>query len=43
MKKTYAATKDGNVEILVRDLYTIDGDRPRLSKWVDMTKSIFGI
>lgn len=43
MKKTYAATKDCNVEILVRDLYTIEGDRPRLRKWVDMTKSIFGI
>jgi len=43
MKKTYAAGKDCNVEILVRDLYTINGDRPRLRKWVDMTKSIFGI
>jgi hypothetical protein len=43
MKKTYAVTKGCNVEILVRDLYTIDGDRPRLRKWVDMTKSIFGI
>lgn len=43
MKKTYAATKDCNVEILVRDLYTIEGDRPRLRRWVDMTKSIFGI
>jgi hypothetical protein len=43
MKKTYAATKDCNVEILVRDLYTIEGDRPRLRKWVDMTRSIFNI
>ena len=43
MKKTCAATRDCNVEILVRDLYTINGDRPRLRKWVDMTKSIFGI
>jgi len=43
MKKTYAATKDSNLEILVRDLYTIDGDRPRLRKWVDMTRSIFNI
>jgi hypothetical protein len=43
MKKTYKATKNCNVEILVRDLYTINGDRPRLRKWVDMTKSIFGI
>ena len=43
MKKTYAATKDCNVEILFRDLYTVNGDRPRLKKWVEMTKSIFGI
>jgi len=43
MKKTYEATRNCNVEILVRDLYTINGDRPRLRKWVDMTKAIFGI
>jgi hypothetical protein len=43
MKKTYAATKDCNVEILFRDVYTINGERPRLKKWVEMTKSIFGI
>jgi len=41
MKSTYAAAKDCNVEILFRDVYTIDGDRARLGKWVDMTKSIF--
>ncbi len=43
MKKTRAATMNCNVEILFRDLYTIDGDRRRIRKWVDMTKSIFGI
>jgi hypothetical protein len=43
MKKTYAAAKDCNVEILFRDLYTINGDRKRLARWVSMTKSIFGI
>jgi len=43
MKKTYAATKDCNVEILFRDLYTVNGERPRLRKWVEMTKAIFGI
>jgi hypothetical protein len=43
MKKTRAATKDCNVEILFRDLYTVDGDRRRLRKWVEMTKSIFGV
>jgi hypothetical protein len=43
MKDTYAVTKDCNLEILYRDVYTIDGDRSRLRKWVDMTKSIFQI
>ena len=41
MKDTYAVAKDCNVEILYRDVYTIDGDISRLRKWVDMTKSIF--
>jgi hypothetical protein len=43
MKKTRAATKNCNVEILFRDLYTIDADHLRLRKWVEMTRSIFGI
>jgi hypothetical protein len=42
MKKTADAAKDCNLEILIRDLYTINGDRPRLKKWVEITKSIFG-
>jgi len=41
MKKTYEGTKKCNIEILVRDLYTVNGDIGRLKKWVDMTKSIF--
>jgi len=43
MKETCAAAKNSNLEILVRDVYTINGDRPRLKKWVEMTKSIFQI
>ena len=43
MQQTYAATRDCNVEILFRDVYTVDGDRSRLRKWVDMTKSVFGM
>jgi hypothetical protein len=43
IKRTYAATKNCNVELLFRDVYTIEGDRTRLSRWVEMTKSIFGI
>jgi hypothetical protein len=42
MKKTAAAAKNCNVEILLRDLYTINGDRARLRKWVEMTKGVFG-
>jgi len=43
MKNTRAATRDCNLEILFRDVYTINGDRPRLRRWVDMTKRIFQI
>ena len=43
MKKTYAAAKNCNVEILVRDVYTINRERPRLARWVKMTKAVFGI
>jgi hypothetical protein len=43
MRDTYAAARDCNLEILYRDIYTIDGDRARLRRWVDMTKSIFGV
>ena len=41
MRDTYAAARDCNVEILLRDVYTINGERARLRRWVDMTKSIF--
>ncbi len=43
LRDTYAAARDANLEILFRDVYSINGDRPRLRKWVDMTKRIFGI
>ena len=41
MQDTYAVARDCNVEILLRDVYTIHGDRSRLRRWVDMTKSIW--
>ncbi len=41
IRETYAAARDCNVEILFRDVYTTNGDRSRLGKWVDMTKSVF--
>jgi hypothetical protein len=43
MRDTYAAARDCNLQILFRDVYTTCGDRSRLSRWVDMTKSIFQI
>lgn len=43
MKKTREATRDCNVEILVRDLYDVNGERARLKRWVEMTRSVFGV
>jgi len=43
MERTYAATKNGCVEILFRDLYTVNHERGRLAEWVRMTRAIFGI
>ena len=43
MKDTHAATKNANLEILFRDVYTTNGDRGRLKRWVEMTKAIFQI
>jgi hypothetical protein len=43
MKDTYRVTRNSNLEILFRDVYTTNGDRTRLRKWVEMTKSIFNI
>jgi len=41
MRKTHAAARNGNVEILLRDLYTVNGERSRLRKWVEMTRAVF--
>ncbi|MBE3064147.1 MAG: hypothetical protein IMZ69_03915 [Spirochaetes bacterium] len=40
MSDTFAAARDCNLEICYRDIYTIDGDRPRLAKWVEMTRAM---
>jgi hypothetical protein len=29
-----------NLELCFRDIYTIDGDRPRLARWVEMTRAM---
>lgn len=43
MKKTCAAARDCPLELLFRDIYTINRDRPRLARWVRLVKSVFGI
>jgi hypothetical protein len=43
MQKTYAVTKGCSVEILFRDLYTVNHERGRIAEWVRMTQSVFGI
>ena len=43
MQDTFNASKEGSLEIVVRDVYDIDGDMPRISEWVEMTRSIIGI
>ena len=37
---TLTAARDCNLEICFRDIYTINGDRPRLARWVQMTRAL---
>jgi hypothetical protein len=41
LRRTRAATRDCNVELLFRDLYAITGDRARLARWVSLARSVF--
>jgi hypothetical protein len=43
MEKTRDAAKGCNVEILFRDLYTVNHERGRIAEWVRMARSVFGI
>ena len=43
IEDTFKSAKNGSLEIVVRDVYDIDGDMTRISKWVEMTRSIIGI
>jgi hypothetical protein len=38
--ETLAAFRGCNLEIIFRDVYRINGDRPRLRKWVEMTRDL---
>jgi hypothetical protein len=40
VRDTLAAAKNCNLELCFRDIYTINGDRPRLKRWVDMTRAM---
>jgi len=39
---TLAAARDGCLEIIYRDVYRINGDRPRLRRWVELVRSRIG-
>ncbi len=40
VRDTLKAARDCNLELCFRDIYTVNGDRPRLRRWVDMTRSL---
>ncbi len=40
VRETLNAAKNCNLEFCFRDIYTIDGDRSRLSRWVEMTRAM---
>jgi hypothetical protein len=40
MRDTFTAAKDCNLELCFRDIYTVDGDRSRLTRWVQMTRAL---
>ncbi len=40
VRDTLDAAKNCNLELCFRDIYTIDGDRSRLSRWVEMTRAM---
>jgi hypothetical protein len=40
VRDTLTAAKNCNLELCFRDIYTVDGDRSRLSRWVEMTRAL---
>lgn len=40
---SFNACPNGNIEFVVRDVYNVDGDIKRLTKWVEMTKDAIGL
>ena len=41
LRRTYEAAREGNVELLFRDVYDVGGDRTRLARWVELARSVF--
>jgi hypothetical protein len=39
-RETLDAARDLNLEFILRDVYTINGDRPRLKRWVEMVRGL---
>jgi len=42
VRDTLDSAKNCSLEFCFRDIYTIEGDRPRLAKWVRMTRAMMG-
>ena len=42
LTKTLQAARDCSLELCFRDIYTINGDRPRLADWVRMARRLAG-
>jgi hypothetical protein len=40
VRDTLTAARDCNLELCFRDIYTVAGDRPRLRRWVEMTRAM---
>jgi hypothetical protein len=43
VRDTFTAAKDCNLELCFRDIYTVDGDRTRLARWVQMTRALMSV
>lgn len=43
LRQTREAAAGCNLEVLFRDVYTVNGDRARLRRWVDLAKAVFEI
>jgi hypothetical protein len=42
LDETLTAARDCNLEIIYRDVYRIEGDRPRVRRWVELVRSRIG-